>query len=71
MRWRVLIELTGADGSVRLEEAVSGGGRPVDPLADSPIGLTLAEGKTIPAIAQPVSSKLRPRLTEARASVVF
>jgi hypothetical protein len=61
MRWRVLIELTGADGSVRLEEAVSGGGRPVDPLADSPIRLTLAEGKTILAIAQ-------ARLVEAQAA---
>jgi hypothetical protein len=45
---------------VRLEEAVSGGGRPVDPLADSPIGLTLAEGKTILAIAQARLGGLSP-----------
>jgi hypothetical protein len=60
MRWRILIELTGADGSVRLDE-VSGGGRPVDPLADSPIGLTLAEGKAMLAAAQ-------ARLVEAQAA---
>jgi hypothetical protein len=61
MRWRVLIELTGADGSVRLDEVVSGGGRPVDPLADSPVGLTLVEGKTILGVAQ-------ARLVEAQAA---
>jgi hypothetical protein len=60
MRWRVLLELTMADGSVRLNEVVSGGGRPIDPLADSPIGLTLAEGKTILAT-------LQARLVEAQA----
>jgi hypothetical protein len=47
MNWRVLIELTAADGRVRLEEVIADSGRPVDPLADSPIGLTLAEGKTL------------------------
>jgi hypothetical protein len=61
MRWRVLIELTGADGSVRLDDVVSGGARPVDPLADSPVGLTLAEGKTILGVAQ-------ARLVEAQAA---
>jgi hypothetical protein len=58
MRWRVLIELTGADGSVRLDEVVSSGSRPVDPLVDSPVGLTLAERKTIRATRSPASSKL-------------
>jgi hypothetical protein len=47
MSWRVLIELTEPDGRVRLEEVMAGGGRALDPLAGSPIGLTLAEGKTI------------------------
>jgi hypothetical protein len=44
MEWRVLIELTGANGAfglTRWSRAVAG---PFDPLADSPIGLTLAEG---------------------------
>jgi hypothetical protein len=44
---------------VRLDEVVSGGGRPVDPLADSPVGLTLVEGKTILGVP-------RARLVEAR-----
>jgi hypothetical protein len=37
---------------VRLEEVVAGGERPFDPLANSPIGLTLGEGKTILAVVQ-------------------
>jgi hypothetical protein len=61
MRWRVLMELTGPDGGVRLEEVVAGGERAVDPLADSPIGLTLGEGKTILAVVQ-------ARLVEAQAA---
>jgi hypothetical protein len=61
MKWRVLIELTGPDGSVRLEQVMASGGRPVDPLADSPIGLTLAEGKTILATVQ-------ARLVDAQAA---
>jgi hypothetical protein len=61
MRWRVLIELTEPNGSVRLDEVVAGGGRTLDPLADSPIGLTLAEGKTILAA-------LQARLVEAQAA---
>jgi hypothetical protein len=70
MRWRVLIELTGADGSVRLEEVVSGGGRPVDPLADSPIGLTLAEGKTIlrREIGRSTRARFAPQVQKTRAA---
>jgi hypothetical protein len=66
MRWRMLIELTGSDGIVRLHEVVAGGDRPVDPLADSPIGLTLAERKTILAGVQADWWKLRLLPTEPR-----
>jgi hypothetical protein len=59
LRWRVLIELTGSDGSVRLDEVIASGDRPVDPLADSPIGPTVGEGKTILAgvRARPVEAE--------------
>jgi hypothetical protein len=60
MRWRVLMELTGPDGGVRLEEVVAGGERAVDPLADSPIGLTLAEGKASRGNANDECSSLSP-----------
>src|SRR5260370_12134209 len=44
MRWRVMVELTGQDGSVRTHE-VSAGGNPTTGHSSAPIGLTLADGK--------------------------
>src|SRR3954447_13333833 len=45
MKWRVLIEVTNADGVVVTHE-VSSGSRPVSGISANTIGLTLAEGKS-------------------------
>ena len=45
MKWRVVMEVTGADGMVRTHEI--GGGAAVDEYSPMTIGLTLAEGKTM------------------------
>jgi hypothetical protein len=42
MRWRVLVELTGPDGNVGIEEVIGGGRSSVDHLTEKTIGLTLA-----------------------------
>ena len=44
MKWRILVELAGADGSVASHEISGGGGGTIDHPAETP-GLTLAEGK--------------------------
>ena len=46
MRWRVFLELTGADGAVRRQD-VAVGGSPAGDLSVETIGLTLAEGKSV------------------------
>jgi hypothetical protein len=60
MRWRVLVELTGPDGNVGVEEVTGGGRSSVDHLTEKTIGLTLAEGKAI-------LGALQTRLVEAQA----
>ena len=45
MKWRVMMEVTGADGAVRAHEI--GGGAAVDEYSPRSIGLTLAEGKLL------------------------
>ena len=50
MRWRVMLELVGEDGTVSVREL--GGGAPVAEYAPRTIGLTLAEGKQILAETQ-------------------
>ena len=50
MRWRVMLELVGEDGTVSVREL--GGGAPVAEYAPQTIGLTLAEGKQILAETQ-------------------
>jgi len=44
MRWRILVELAGADGSVQSHEISVGGCATIDHSAET-LGLTLAEGK--------------------------
>ncbi|SEF03746.1 hypothetical protein SAMN05519104_8004 [Rhizobiales bacterium GAS188] len=44
MRWRVMVELTGQDGTVRTHE-VSAGGNTTTEHSSAAIGLTLADGK--------------------------
>ncbi|SEF06504.1 hypothetical protein SAMN05519104_8221 [Rhizobiales bacterium GAS188] len=44
MRWRVMVELTGKDGSVRTHEVSAGGNTTTEP-SSATIGLTLADGK--------------------------
>lgn len=44
MKWRVMVELTGVDGAVRVHE-VSAGGSAMTEYSPEAIGLTLAEGK--------------------------
>jgi hypothetical protein len=46
------IELTGRDGGVRLEKVVAGGGRPVHPLAGSPICRIVTLCGTIEVVAR-------------------
>ena len=45
MKWRVVMELTGADGAVRVHEI--GNGAAVDEHSPWTVGLTLAEGKLV------------------------
>ncbi len=45
MKWRVVLELTGPDGSVRVHEV--GGRATVAEYAPQTMGLTLAEGKRV------------------------
>ena len=51
MKWRVLVELTGADGAVSTHEVSTGGGASVE-LSPASIGLTLADGKRTLAALQ-------------------
>ena len=46
MKWRVLLEVTEADG-VAVTHEVSTGGRPMATATPDTIGLTLSEGKSI------------------------
>jgi hypothetical protein len=50
MKWRVVMELTGADGAVRVHEI--GGGAAIDEYSPGTVGLTLAEGKLVLARLQ-------------------
>src|SRR5271155_1343331 len=45
MKWRVVMEVTRADGAVRVHEI--GGGAAVDEYSPRTVGLTLAEGKLV------------------------
>jgi hypothetical protein len=51
MRWRVLLEVTGTDGTTVTHE-VSAGVRHAPDTAPAMIGLTLAEGKSTLAVLQ-------------------
>jgi hypothetical protein len=44
MKWRVMVELTGSDGIVRLQEVSTGGTNTIECSAGT-VGLTLADGK--------------------------
>ena len=44
MKWRVMIELAGAEGTVQMHE-VSAGGSPAAECSAETLGLTVAEGK--------------------------
>ena len=45
MKWRVMVELAGAEGSVQLHEVSAGGSTTAECSAET-LGLTVAEGKT-------------------------
>ena len=45
MKWRVVMEVTGADGAIRVHEI--GGGARIDEYSPRTVGLTLAEGKLV------------------------
>jgi len=47
MKWRVVMEVTDANGTVRAHEI--GGRAPVDEYSPGTIGLTLAQGKRVVA----------------------
>ena len=51
MKWRVLLELTEANGNVETRELVTGH-RPTNAMSPAAIGLTLVEGKSILAAMQ-------------------
>ncbi len=51
MKWRVMVELTGSDGTVRTHEISTGGSNRVECSAAT-VGLTLADGKRILAALQ-------------------
>ena len=51
MKWRVVVELTGADGAVRTHEVSAGGATAID-LSSASVGLTLADGKRTLAALQ-------------------
>ncbi len=56
MKWRILVELAGADGSVQSHEISVGGWGAIDSSAET-LGLTLAEGKkTLAGAATPFGS---------------
>jgi hypothetical protein len=57
MKWRVVMEVTDANGTVRAHEI--GGGAPVDDYSLRTVGLTLAQGKGVLA-------GLQRRLVEAQ-----
>ena len=46
MKWRVMVELTGSDGTVRTHEISTGGSNTAECSAAT-VGLTLADGKRI------------------------
>ena len=46
MKWRVLLELTGANGDVETRELATGH-RPTSAIAPEAVGLTLVEGKSV------------------------
>jgi hypothetical protein len=46
MKWRVLLELTEANGNVETREIITGH-RPPNEISPEAIGLTLAEGKSV------------------------
>jgi hypothetical protein len=50
MKWRIVVELIGADGTIGVHEV--GGGDAPDEYSPRTIGLTLAEGKQILALVQ-------------------
>jgi hypothetical protein len=54
MKWRVVVELAGADGAVQSHEISVGGCGTIDHSADT-LGLTLAEGKKTLAGPRPLS----------------
>jgi hypothetical protein len=54
MKWRVVMEVTGADGAIRVHEI--GGGARIDEYSPRTVGLTLAEGKLVLAGAAPSGS---------------
>jgi len=45
MKWRVMVELGGAEGTVKLHEVSVGGGTTTEYSAET-LGLTIAEGNT-------------------------
>jgi hypothetical protein len=51
MKWRVLLELTEANGNVETRELVTGH-RPMNAMSPAAIGLTLVEGKSVLAAMQ-------------------
>jgi hypothetical protein len=51
MRWRVVVELTGADGSVQMQE-VGTGGNTIAACSTKTLGLALVDGKRILAELQ-------------------
>jgi hypothetical protein len=63
MKWRVMVELTGSHGIVRLHE-VSAGGSNTNECSAGTVGLTLADGKRTLA-------GLQDRLVEAQADEYY
>jgi hypothetical protein len=63
MKWRVVLELVGADGTAAVHEV--SGGATVAEYTPRMIGLTLAEGKHMLATVQRVLSRLKRRTIAA------
>jgi hypothetical protein len=61
MKWRVMVELTGGDGIVRLQEAPAGGTNASECSAGT-VGLMLADGKRTLAGLQD-QFQIRPRIS--------
>jgi hypothetical protein len=59
MKWRIVMEVTRADGAVRVHEI--GGGAAVDEYSPRTVGLTLAEGKLATDCGYPALPGLRAR----------